>query len=176
MESAAAFTAVPGWGMVAIGASALLTSAAAWTKHVPAGSLPWITLWLGDAVVALGIAFLAMWNKAQRAGHPLFNAPGRRFAASFVPPMIGAAVISAVIYRSGHNAELIAGAWLILYGAGVITGGAFSVRAVPAMGSVFMALGGAALLLPQFAPAAMTLGFGVTHIFFGFLVARKYGG
>lgn len=177
MESAASFTAVPGWGMVAIGASALIASAVCMAMKMASGSLGWLTAWLADAAFALMIALWAMWRKARRAGVPLFNAPGRRFAASFVPPMIAAAALTIVLYRAGSHSELlIPGNWLMLYGAGVITGGAFSVRAVPAMGAVFMLLGGLALLAPATALILMAAGFGLCHIIFGLIVAKKYGG
>lgn len=177
MESAASFTAVPGWGMVAIGASALVASMLTVFTRLSPGSLRWMTVWLADAAIALGIAFWTMWRKAHRAGMPLFSAPGRRFAASFVPPMIAAAVLTAVLEQGGAaRSALIPGNWLILYGAGVITGGAFSVRAVPAMGCVFMLFGGTVLLMPQFSNIAMAAGFGLCHIVFGTVVARKYGG
>jgi hypothetical protein len=67
--------------------------------------------------------------------------------------------------------------WLMLYGTAIVTGGAFSVRAVPLMGICLIALGAAAV----FAPAAsgdvlMAAGFGVVHIAFGVWIARNYGG
>ena len=71
---------------------------------------------------------------------------------------------------------LLPGTWLLLYGAGVVTGGAFSVRAVPAMGAAFMLLGGVALALPGSGMAMMAAGFGVVHMIFGIVVARRYGG
>jgi hypothetical protein len=163
--------------MVAIGASALIASAACLELRMASGSLGWLTAWLTDAVFALAIALWTMWRKARRTGMPLFNAPGRRFAASFVPPMIAAAALTVVLYRAGASSEaLIPGNWLMLYGAGVITGGAFSVRAVPAMGAVFMLLGSMALLAPSTALIMMATGFGLCHIAFGLLVAKKYGG
>src|SRR5438309_4438426 len=120
MESAASFTAVPGWGMVGIGSTALAASAACAVIHAQPGSPAWMLIWLADAVVALGIALWTMSRKAHRAGAPLFSAPGRRFAASFVPPMIAAAVLTIVLYNgSPSRAGLIAGNWLMLYGAAV---------------------------------------------------------
>src|SRR5947209_19478145 len=56
MESAASFTAVPGWGMVAIGGTALLTSMVCVFLRAVPGSPAWMSVWLADAVLALGIA------------------------------------------------------------------------------------------------------------------------
>jgi len=73
--------------------------------------------------------------------------------------------------------NLIPGTWLMLYGTGVISGGAFSVRIVPVMGACFLAGGALALLSPA-AWSNLWLGlcFGGLHILFGGMIARKYGG
>jgi hypothetical protein len=85
-------------------------------------------------------------------------------------------VLTAVFYRTGLVPRL-PGLWLLLYGTGVTTAGAHSVRVVPLLGLSFMALGGLAFLAPvAWGNYFMALGFGGLQIGFGLLIARKYGG
>src|SRR5205814_8450661 len=145
METAGSFTAIPGRALVAIGASAL---AAAWLAARQASVRGWLAVWLLEAGLALGIAVPALVRKARRSGSPgLGGGPARRFAVSFSLPCIAAVFLTLAQLRAGLPASL-PGVWLLLYGVGVASGGAFSVRAVPLMGFCFMALGAAALLLP----------------------------
>jgi hypothetical protein len=66
---------------------------------------------------------------------------------------------------------------MLCYGAGVVCGGAFSVRVVPIMGWCFMALGAAAFAMPAaYGNLMMGASFGLVHIIFGAIIARRYGG
>jgi hypothetical protein len=173
MERASSFTAVPGWGGVGMGITALGAAAIASRQT---SEIAWLSTWLAEAVVAIGIAVWTTYSKARRAGTPVFNGPGRRFAYSFAPPLFVGALLIAMNLRNA-NVEPIPGEWLLLYGTGVVTGGAFSIRIVPLMGLCFMVLGAVALFCPSaWSNWFLAAGFGGLHILFGALIARKYGG
>jgi hypothetical protein len=173
MERAGSFTAVPGWGGILMGVSAILTALI--SGHLPSRNL-WFAAWLGEAALALAIGGWAMLQKAKAVQSPLLDGPGRKFALSLCPAMIAGAALTLVLYRGGLF-ELMPGTWLLLYGVSVVTSGAFSVKVVPIMGLCFMALGIIALLSPlAFANWFMAAGFGGLHIAFGIVIARRYGG
>lgn len=173
MERASEFTAVPGWGGVLMGLTALAATVVA--SEQPTKNL-WLGTWMVEALLALILGGWAMDRKARRAEEPLLSGPGRKFALSYSPPILVGILLTIVLYRAGLNTTL-PGVWLLLYGTAAVTGGAFSVKIVPVMGVCFMLLGAAAL----FAPAAlgnyfMAAGFGGLHIIFGIIIARRHGG
>ena len=173
MEGAARFTDVSGTGAVAAGVSAL---AAAWIASRQPGLQRWLAVWLADAIVAiLVLAGASIW-KARRTQADLFTGPFRRFVLALFPPLLAGGLLSVVLIAMGVTGVL-PGLWLLLYGTGVVTGGAFSVRIVPVMGSAFMMLGAVALVSPAgWGDAFMAAGFGGLHILFGVLIARRHGG
>lgn len=173
MERATEFTAVPGWGGMAMGLSALVAAAIA--ARQPDRSA-WLTVWLGEAVIGSLLGAAGMAWKARRTGMPLTSQPARRFLLSFAPPLAVGAVLTAVLWRGGLGAQL-PGLWLLSYGTAVVTGGAFSVRAVPIMGLVFMGLGLVALAIsPAWSNVLLAAGFGGLHLVFGWIIARRHGG
>jgi len=173
MERAGSFTAVPGWGMVVVGCTAL---AATWLGLRQARAADWLAVWLGEAVLAVVVGGAALVQKARAANDPLLSGPARRFGLSFLPPLLVGALLTVALYRAQLFA-LMPGAWLLLYGTAVATAGAFSVRVVPLMGACFMVLGAAALFTPfRGWPWFMAAGFGGLNIVFGLVIARRYGG
>lgn len=172
MERAGSFTAVSGWGTVAMGATAGVAA-------VVAASQPtfdrWLAVWLVEATLALGVGGAAMAWKARRIGASLAAPPARKFAMGFAPAIAAGALLTVALVRAGA-VEAIPGAWLALYGCAVVAGGAFSVPAVPMAGACFLALGAAALLAPQAGDPLLALGFGGVNLGFGAWVARRHGG
>jgi hypothetical protein len=173
MEGAAYFTAVSGIGEMTVGLTAL---AAAVLASRQATAWGWLLVWLWEALAAFLITAGAIVWKARRSEMDLFSRPGRRFALGLFPPLIAGALLTPVLYTAG-DLEVLPGLWLLLYGTGVVTGGAFSVRTVPVMGLAFMGLGAAALLLPaSWGNLLLAAGFGGLHLIFGAVIARRHGG
>lgn len=173
MERSAAFTAVSGWGHVVLGGTAFAAALLARRQVSPFG---WLRVWLAEALVAAAIGLLACTWKANRRGLPLFSGPARKAALGLAPPLVAGAFLTFLLFRLGLEAALPA-MWLLLYGAGIITGGAFSVPIVPVMGLCFMLLGGLSALGPaNWGNWFLAAGFGGLHIVFGLLIARRHGG
>lgn len=185
MEGAAAFTDVPGWGLVACGGVALLTAPLAAQQPTPER---WIATWVAAAFVAAIVGSWMMFRKMRNrvgTGQPLLvSLPARKFLLSFWPSILTGALITVALidpFVPGIDAHLttrvLPGLWLLLYGLGVTTAGAFSIRAVPLMGLGFIALGAVALFAPALdGDLMMALGFGALQVAFGLRIARRHGG
>jgi hypothetical protein len=183
MSRASQFTAVPGKGTALMGLVALVGGAIAVLRL---STFWWINTWCIVAALAgtLGVSAVAL--KARRTSTPLLSGAGRRMVGNFAPPVVAGAVLTLLF----HNLSLepwLPGMWMLMYGAGVVCAGAFSVPVVPVMGSCFMALGvltlgatqalqGPVLGALYAGDIGMALGFGVMNIVFGFIIARHYGG
>lgn len=173
MERAGSFTAVPGWGGVVMGLTGLAAAIIASGQSTPRA---WLLTWLAAAVLAVATGMIAMLLKSRDAGLPLFSRPARQFAFSYSPAILAGALITSALVRGGMY-SLLPGVWLLLYGAAAISGGTFSVRIVPLMGILFLFLGAIALFTPpSVGDICLGIGFGVLHIIFGAIIARRYGG
>lgn len=171
MARSSVFTGVPGWGTASIGCVALAAAAIAATQPTPEA---WLQVWLVTAAAAVVISAVTITRKLKKA--PATEGSLRKFGLGLAPPLAAGAVLTAVLASNAHW-QLIPGVWLLLFGVGVITAGAYSVPIVPTMGVCFAALGVAAFLTPpDWADAWLATGFGGLHIIFGTIIARRYGG
>lgn len=173
MERSATFTSIPGAGGVAMGVVALAASPVAARQT---SDDRWLLVWLIAATIAAIVGLFAMARKAQRSGSTLTGGIARRFALGMAAPFVAGAAITYELWAV-RSFTVMAPAWLLLYGAGVLTGGIFSVPIVRAIGLCFMALGIAAIVSPpEWGTVWLGIGFGGLHILFGAYIARNYGG
>ncbi len=173
MERSGQFTAVPGYGGILMGVTAVAAAFIANSQIYLRDSL---MTWLIEAVLAFSIGLLAMWQKSKIAGTSLMSAPAKKFAMSFAPPLIVGVAIILGVWRSGDY-YVMPPICMLCYGAAVVCGGAFSARVVPVMGWCFMALGAVSFLLPtNYGNLMMAASFGLLHVVFGAIIARRYGG
>lgn len=173
MERSTHFTAVPGYGAVLMGATAI---AAAYISSTQTFLWDRLIVWIAEAFLAFAIGLLAMWQKSKLANTPLTSAPAKKFAISFLPPVVCGIAITLGLWRYSYY-ELMMPVWIMLYGAAVVTGGAFSVRVVPVMGWCFMIIGAIGFALPPgYGNILMASSFGMLNIVGGLVIARRYGG
>ncbi len=173
MERSTHFTAVPGYGGILMGVTAI---AAAYIAHQQPYLRDWLVVWLTEACLAFAIGILAMWQKSRIGDTSLLSTPAMKFARAFAPPLLAGVVITLGLWRFGHFESMMP-VWMLCYGAAVVCGGAYSVRVVPVMGWCFLILGAATFALPAGrGNTMMAASFGLLHIIFGAVIARRYGG
>ncbi|HEX6545647.1 MAG TPA: hypothetical protein VF023_05030, partial [Bryobacteraceae bacterium] len=116
MERASAFTAVPGWGGVAIGVTALIAGIFAAGRNLEGQFFVWLT----EGVIALALGVVALQWKSRRIALSLASRPAKRALLSFAPPLVAGAVLTFALFDL-RQFGLIAGLWLLLYGVAVCT-------------------------------------------------------
>jgi hypothetical protein len=173
MSRTSTFTAVPGWGAVLMGLSALI---AAYVASQASTDTLWLLTWLADAVVAAMLGVAALMKKARTTSTSLNSGVGRKFITGLVPALFAGSVLTLAIWKTDQT-TLLPGIWMLLYGIGTVTGGAYSVRIVPVMGMLFMAAGSFSLFVPHsWLDGFMAAAFGGLHVVFGYLIIRYHGG
>jgi len=173
MERAGTFTAISGWGIVAVGVVAMVAAAVAQARP----TVEWrVGTWVVTAAACIALSMWATARKARRSDLSMVSGPAQKLVLAFSPAMVVGALLTVALLRIGAN-DLLPPVWMLLYGTAVVAGGAFSVPIIPVMGVCFMVLGAVALFAP---PAAgdwlMVVAFGVVHVVFGIQIARRHGG
>ena len=191
MERTSEFTAVPGWGGVMMGITAII---AAFVAHRQPTVVGWMSVWAAEALIGFAIGVFATSYKTRKHGVPLLSGQGRKFLLGLLPAVLSGMVLTLAVYGydigptneyfaqqsvvdAKASVQLLPGLWLMIYGAGVIAAGMFSIRLIPMMGGLFMLVGALALIAPAaWGNLFMGIGFGGLHIAFGAYIAQKYGG
>jgi hypothetical protein len=171
MESATSFTAVSGWGLIAVGAVGLVAASLAWSGNLGAD----LRVWIPAALISVPIATVFNVAKARRLEVPIWSGAIQKLAWVMTPALAAGGLLTFALAQQ-DAASLLPGTWLALYGAGVTAGGTFSIRAIRWMGILFLILGAAALLRPELGLALLALGFGGLHLAAGLDIILRHGG
>src|SRR6476660_1482547 len=99
MERSTHFTAVPGYGGMLMGVTAMV---AAYIAHTQVYMRDWLVTWLVEACLAFAIGLLAMWQKSKLADTSLLSVPAKKFAFGFTPPLICGIAITLGLWRFEH--------------------------------------------------------------------------
>lgn len=172
MEAAASMS-VPGSAGYAMGA---VGSLAAVASSLPSLRLHWFAIWMSAAVVACILGTVLVLRPASLRALTRASMLTRKFALCLAPALFGGAVMTAVLWSSGHHAA-IPGTWLLFYGCALVSTSVATMPKVATMGVLFAALGIIAFVLPATWHMLMLgLGFGGLHVVFGFLIGRSTHG
>ena len=172
MESATAFTGVSGIGYILAGLSALL---ATWIAEQQPTLQRWLLVWMLELILAAPMILLLTAVKARRQGSSLWSSNGKKLLLAFLPAMTVGGILTLNSYLTG-DLQRLPGVWLGIYGAAVMTAGAYSVAAIPIMGALFIAISAVILIIGIPATLTMGISFALLHCLFGYLIWRDYGG
>lgn len=172
MERSTSFTAVSGKAYVIAGISALI---ATWLAEQQISESLWLAVWMIELLGAASVLLFMTAQKAQRQGESLLSTNGKKLLFAFFPAMTVGGILTLAFFLQGQLSWL-PGIWLSLYGAAVMTAGAYSVAIIPVMGAAFILLGSVVLLTNLSSALALGIGMGGLHIVFGFIVWRNCGG
>ncbi|MEQ8406712.1 MAG: hypothetical protein RKH07_00365 [Gammaproteobacteria bacterium] len=172
MESATAFTGVSGAGYIVAGLSAF---AATWIAQQQPTLERWLLVWMLELALAAPLILLLTALKAKQQGSSLWSSNGKKLLLAFAPAMTVGGLLTLNSYLT-DDIQRLPGIWLGIYGAAVMTAGAYSVAAIPIMGALFILI--SAAILVTGIPATLTMGvsFALLHCLFGYLIWRDYGG
>jgi len=171
MESASTYTAVSGWGLVAVGTVGLVAAWLAWSGNLGAD----LRIWIPAALLSVPIATAFNVTKARRLEVPIWTGAIRKVVWVMAPTLVAGGLLTIALAEQGTTG-LLPGTWLALYGAGVTAGGTISVRAIRGMGVLFLILGAVALLRPEWGLPLLALGFGGLHVAIGLDIVLRHGG
>ena len=151
MQRTTTFTAVPGWGGVAMGVTAIIAALVAYQQDTV---VDWMRVWAAEALIgfALGVFFTA--QKARKHGVPLLSGQGRKFLLGMLPAVLaGFALLVTIGFgialrtRDVFRKFLAAGLTLVIgIQAFLILAGVLRLFPVTGITLPFMSYGGSSLV------------------------------
>jgi hypothetical protein len=124
-------------------------------------------------VVAFGGAVFFSARKAKRKNLQFWNKTSKQLLTHLFIPLAAGGLLSLILIYQ-ENIHLVASITLIFYGLALVNAGKYTFGEIHYLGLSEIALGLLAGLFMNFGILFWTLGFGVLHIVYGFVMYRKY--
>jgi hypothetical protein len=177
MERAERVSAVSGFGLMVMGAIALVAMPlASGAPGVTQDVREMLMVWVGAAVPAALGGGAASWLKARNSGLLPLGDSGRRLLLCLLPALAVGALLSVVLWNTESIGALPA-FWMLLYGTGVVAAGTYAAAPIIRMGAGFLVAGFLGLTLPsEWSNVLLGATFGGLHVYFGYVVYRDHGG
>lgn len=124
-------------------------------------------------VTSIGFAFYFSWKKARKNNQKLFNKITIKTLYNLMIPLITGGILSLVFIYRGEF-EIVASTTLIFYGLALVNASKYTFDEIHYLGITEIILGiGAAIFLFN-GIIFWTIGFGLCHIIYGFIMYKKY--
>ena len=132
---------------------------------------------LADALIVLLLstffAFYFSWRKARKRGQKIFNALAYKILYHLGLPLMTGGIFSLVVLFRGEI-DLAVSATLVFYGLALINVSKFTFSEVHYLGIAEITLGLLSLIFMKHGLIFWSLGFGVCHILYGFIMYFNY--
>lgn len=176
LELSTRYTNISPWAAFSVGLTGL--GAAVWSQSIAGTPNEYgnqlstlLVLWSSCLVMAVALAVGFSISKARRHNERLWTVPLRQALISFTMTALVGGVLTGLYVRY-ELLQLIPSAWMMCYGAGLVTGGVFSLRIFRHLGLSFVACGALAGFFPLLNHWLMMLSFGLGHVVLGFVVQK----
>ena len=140
-----------------------------WLSSLQALTLCFISL----LIVCIGIGFYLAMRNAKQSGKSAWDNAAKRLAFSLAIPVFAGGIFSILLARFGLIA-IAAPATLLFYGMGLVSASKYTLDAVRTVGLLFIFLGLLATYFLAYGLLIWTLGFGLLHVIYGFIIYVKY--
>ena len=132
---------------------------------------------LADAMIVLCLSiFYAIyfsWRKARKNGQTIFNRLAYKILYHLGLPLVAGGIFSLVLLFRGE-VDLVVASTLVFYGLALINVSKFTLSEVHYLGIAQIVLGILALIFMSHGLIFWSLGFGVCHMLYGFIMYFKY--
>ena len=124
-------------------------------------------------VACMGLGLYMSRRNARQAGKNAWDGSAKRLVFSLLIPVLTGGVFSMLLIQLGL-VSLFAPVTLLFYGMGLLSASKFTLDAVRTVGLIFIGLGLLATGILSYGLLIWTLGFGLVHIVYGFIIYVKY--